>query len=175
MTTNPELRPEPCPYCKGALSTLQCPKAACGHCKSFTLPIPPLSWLLRYYPDVIPDWRIDRGTQQNPALSCKLCGLVAAKKKATNAESISDPARKKKEMERTIAELDSQFIANPERNDDRILQQMQMVKKSLLQRRLRDVKVNTDQISDKAYMDHWGIWGKGEYEIVEHRRHRFSY
>ncbi|CAG8952552.1 hypothetical protein HYFRA_00009657 [Hymenoscyphus fraxineus] len=175
MAHNHRLRPQPCPYCKGALSTLQCPKAACGHCQSFTLPIPPLSWLFRYFPDVKPDMKVDRGTQQNPALTCKLCGLVAAKKKATNAESTSEPARKKKEMERSIAELDSQFIANPETDDDRILQQRQMVEKSLLQRSLRDVKVNIDQISDQAYMDYWGIWGKGEYEIVERRRHRFSY
>ena len=120
----------------------------CRTCeRALTLP-PPLAYLLKNYPDVVPRYGINRAIPR-----CKHCDLVAANKRAIDAEmpppKYKNPAT---QIERHMEEA-RRFIVQGIRKVEMeaALVRMEERRREVLMKRDRDIKT--------VWEEYWGIWG----------------
>lgn len=84
-----------------------------------------------------------------------------------DAEAHSKTADKRRDVERRIANLEKDLITQVATDDDYAALDMQTKLMEILKRKLADLKVEIDRNVEKAWMEYWGVWGKGEYEIIQ--------
>jgi hypothetical protein len=145
-----------CTHCKSLSSTQRCQNAPCGHCAE-TLALPPsVSFLLTHFPHITPNYPLDRTKPR-----CQHCDLVAAHKRVIDAEN--PPPTYENPVKTIKGHLDGavELIAKGER-----VAELEPLL-PYMRRALADATELRDRRADDAWMEYWGIWGKGKVEIEE--------
>lgn len=87
-----------------------------------------------------------------------------------DAEAHSKTSDQKRDIQRRIVNLEQDLITQVATPDDHAAFDLQRNLMGVLQRKLAELTAEVNRNVEKAWMEYWGVWGKGEYEIVQERK-----
>jgi len=143
-----------CIHCKGGVSTKRCQISSCGHCTESLACPPPVKFLLANFPDLKPDYGLDRNQRR-----CQHCDLINTHKKVIDAENPPPHYVNSVKIIRS-------HVKTASRTFDNALDRKSDLAGSLpgLQEALTTAVRLRDQKAEKAWMEYWGVWGRGKVE-----------
>ncbi|KAH6682526.1 hypothetical protein B0J14DRAFT_694013 [Halenospora varia] len=146
-----------CPHCEGQFLTARCQKHTCGHCTQCLQKPPSVMFLLVNCPGVEIDYDLDRTVPR-----CKQCNLIATYNK-TVEPIISAPGAKsarmiEKDIDRALELMDDGMLDQATRT--RLREAL-----PAMEQKLWEAKRAGEKKHEEIWNKHWGIWGKGKFEI----------